>query len=612
MRTYRLKLHHAGLLLLVAAQLFLAASAFGSLKDILGPAPVLNVDWCSQYYWSHAARAFYKTSGRIWGYDPYYMAGYPLDFVFNSSLPVQITSLALQFMSEGAAIKMFYFLTFALVPVFLYLSMKNFDLSSHASLAAAALGTVYFWLAEDALFGQWGMLSGSFILNFFLFPVSLFYCWLNKGDKTAAACMFVAVPLAFLIHKTAFVLLPLPFLFIAVSLRKNIRVSSIIIFLALAAWTLLVNSFWLFPFFHFLHLKIEDPLTTFFQNTDPLRFLKDLVPVQAYFAIPLCRLFMVFMAVTGAVRMHRMRVQSRVLWSLALPVFAFFLLAYFGSFVGPLRHAQPYRYVTAFYFMLLPLAGFGLQGAYAWKGKPAAYAFAAFLAMLMLFPSFRYFPRVSPLSASFPGKVTELLRWIETETDSSARIMIEDINVWDGSTLPYGATRFPGMLPALVERECIGGPLPNAFIRHHHASFHDGRFISRDIATAPDNWIKNMIRLYNIKWAVCWSEAAKTRLEKMNDFAIPKARFENIEVFEFKAESSFFLKGSGNLEAGYDRLVLTGLRSEAGEVVIKYHYDEWFSGEPDTEIFRAEVPEDPIGFIGLRNPGAEVTLNYRR
>ncbi len=608
----RLKKHHLGLAVLIALQAYLTLSAFGSIEDLMSPDPVLNVDWCSQYYWSHAARSLHKVSGRIWGFDPYYMAGYPLDFVFNSSLPVQLTSLLLNFLSTGSAIKIFYIVTFLLVPVFLYLSMKNFGLSPLAALATASLGTVYFWLAEDALFGQWGMLSGSFILNFFLFPTSLLFRWMENGSRGALFWLFIALPAGILIHKTALVLIPVPFLVMLIAFRRKLDARIIFIIFVLALWTFLVNAFWLLPFFHFLPLKIEDPVTTFFQNPDPWRFIKDLTPFQEYFAIPLYRLFILGFAALGAFSLRRSEEGREGFRFLVTAIGVFFLLTYFGYFIEPLRHIQPYRYVTGLYFLLLVPCGYGLVRAYRWKGRISAAVFIVLLIvpMALPIPSWRYFSAVSPLRTSFPPEVEGLLEWIENNTDRSARIMIEDNNAWEDKSPAYGATRFPGMLPALVPRECVGGPLPNAFIKHHHVHFHDGRFLGKRIEECSDDWLMERVRLYNIKWAVCWSDASKNRLGEMSEFAKEKAGFGRIAVFEFNNEPDFFIRGRGKIRADYDRIELTGIKPDDNTVIIKYHYMEEFKAEPDAGIFRVDVPGDPIGFIGLRGPASEVTLHF--
>ncbi|MEM3032418.1 MAG: hypothetical protein QXK39_05860, partial [Nitrososphaerota archaeon] len=110
-------------------------------------------------------------------------------------------------------------------------------------------------------------------------------------------------------------------------------------------------------------------------------------------------------------------------------------------------------------------------------GKVASFGFFLFLFILQFVPSFRIFYAVAPLTSRLPGKVIQLQNWLQENTDQSARIMMEDINKWEGKLLPYGPSRFVGFVPAFLPRHLIGGPLPNAFIKHHYASFHDGIFL---------------------------------------------------------------------------------------------------------------------------------------
>jgi len=226
-------------------------------------------------------------------------------------------------------------------------------------------------------------------------------------------------------------------------------------------------------------------------------------------------------------------------------------------------------------------------------------------------PSFRMFYVVSPLTSIWPGKVLGLRAWLEKNTDLSGRIMMEDINKWEGKLAPYGSSRFVGLVPALMPRYLVGGPLPNAFIRHHYVSFHDGLFLNRPISEYSDRELAQKLELYNIRWAVAWSGPAKHRLEKFA-FAKPAARFDDLEVFEFSLEPGWFLAGTGALKADYDRIELNNLKPENNIVVLKIHWLDGFKARPDCEIFRAEAGGDPIGFLGLKNPASEVLLEYER
>jgi len=599
-----------GLAALFLAQLYLTLAAFASPEDLFSSRPILNVDWCSQYYWAFAARSLFQASGRIWGFDPFYMAGYPLDFIFNSALPVQLSAIALPSLPLGTVIKLFYLATSFALPILLYFSLKNFELNPLPALAGAALGTSYYWLAEPGLFAQWGMLSGAFLLYFFLYPLSLWHRWLQRREARTLIILFLALPLAFLIHKTAFVLLPIPMLLLLIPQLRRLRGADYLRLAGLGLAVLLANYWWWLPFFHLLPFKIEDPTTTFFQNTDPLRFLKDLSPLQPFFGLALGRDLIFGFALAGLVREKSLRP-----W--LAPLAFFFLFTYFGSFLPLLRHLQPYRYVSAFYFLLLPAAAGGLRNLRSSfplqlpSKKMLDFAFLLTLVILHFLPNFRLFYYVAPLRSTFEPEVAALHHWLAENTDRSARILIEDNNLWQGKQRTYGGARYPGILPALLPRECIGGPLPNAFIRHHLVDFSDGRFLGRPIQEIPDDLLKQRLDLYNVKWVVTWSEPSRQRFQRLAPWAALLARFNGLCVFGLEREPDFFFRGRGRLQADFDRITLSGLQPEEGKVVIKYHYLEGFRSEPPVKTFPVPVADDPVGFLGLEAPPENVVLSFK-
>jgi hypothetical protein len=595
-------------------QLFSTLMCFKTPAELFRPEPIVNIDWCSQYYWSYAARQFFHGAHRLWGFDPYYMAGYPLDFVFNSSLPVQVSNIFFRFLPIGLVIKWFFFLTFLAAPFNFYLASRNFGLERGASLGAAALGVSYFWLGEDALFGNWGMLSGSFLLNFSLLAVSCFYRYLKQVGRMTFLFFTITLALSVLIHKTFVVLIGLPFAVLVLIFLGRLNSKTWLGIIGAGVFSYLVNSFYLMPLIRFLPNKIEDPNTTFFQNTQPLQFLADLFPAIFPAGVPIGRILILLFAVYGIFQLKKNR-QARDLFLFSAIGFAgYFVFVYFGSFIGILRNLQPYRYLTALFFMLTPAAGFGLskiRERFAPKSKTIPVIFAGLLLALQFVPSFRLFYMVSPLSSVWPGKVLSLKAWLEKNTDQSGRIMMEDINKWEGKLAPYGSSRFVGLVPALMPRYLVGGPLPNAFIRHHYVSFHDGLFLNKPISGYADPELAEKMKLYNIRWAVAWSRDAKDRLEKFPPARLA-ARFEDLEVFEIGIEPGWFLAGTGALKADYDRIELSNLQPQNNIVVLKMHWLDGFKARPKCEIFRYDAGGDPIGFLGLKNPAPEVLLEYER
>ncbi|MCK7580893.1 MAG: hypothetical protein MZV65_38285 [Chromatiales bacterium] len=254
----------------------------------------------------------------------------------------------------------------------------------------------------------------------------------------------------------------------------------------------------------------------------------------------------------------------------------FGVFAYFGSLVPTLRHLQPYRYATAYF---LPLAAVGGVWACLRTRTTIASGLARsagarrlwFLPFALLFqPSFQAFSWVAPLRTDLTPDSAALMDWLKNQTDPGARILAEDINVWTDQPV-YGGARLVGLVPALMPRELIGGPLPNAFILHHQVSFEDGRLCGREIGRMSDAEIVELLRRYNVGWVVAWSEASRERLQRLPEIE-PAAQFGLVRCWRVPAPPGFFLEGTGRVNVGFNRLRLSGLTTATGRVVVSYHW----------------------------------------
>ncbi len=600
--------------ILLILQVCLTLSSFKSFEHIVNTRPVLNVDFCSQYYWANAARELASEHGRMWGYDPFFMAGYPLDFVFNSALPVQLVAVVFKSQDLARIIKLLFIGSFALAPLSLYFSMRWFGLGRGPALCASALGVVYFWVSECAFFGRMGMISGAFLLHFFLVPLSLIYRFMHLKENRAYALLLFALAASLTVHKTAFVLvLPIALVWILM-FSPSLRPRDLMLLVGAFAFVLMVNLHWLYPFFRFMHLKTLDPATTFFQNVDPFRWIKDMVPLQPFYALPLARLLIV---ATGIGGLFFIRHRSPALAAPLLAAVVFFLLlSYFGSFSERLMHLQPYRYVTAYFFMWLPASGWGLKRASDWiaatrikGGRAIALAlFAAALAALLLLPSFLAFSRAAPLTTTLDKNSRELVSWVRENTDRSARILIEDINVWEGQYSDvYGGARLVHLLPLLTPRELIGGPLPNAFIKHHYAGFHDGLLLTRPVSEYTDQDLDRAMELYNIGWVVCFSASSRERMSRYQGARLSET-FGKIEAYVLDRERDFFLQGSGSVKAKLGKIELSSVSTPSGLAVVSYHWVDGLQSCPPAELVKVSKGGDPVGFIGIVNPPQEITI----
>ena len=63
-----------------------------------------------------------------------------------------------------------------------------------------------------------------------------------------------------------------------------------------------------------------------------------------------------------------------------------------------------------------------------------------------------------------------------------------------------------------------------------------------------------------------------------------------------------FLKGSGTVKAAVNRLRLSNVAAEEGEIIIKYHWMDDFETKPPLQIEEFPIREYPLGFIKVLNP----------
>jgi hypothetical protein len=72
-------------------------------------------------------------------------------------------------------------------------------------------------------------------------------------------------------------------------------------------------------------------------------------------------------------------------------------------------------------------------------------------------------------------------------------------------------------------------------------------------------------------------------------------------IFRIDREHSYFARGRGRVErVDYNRIELADLEPEAGELVLRYHWQEGLRSDPPLPIEQAITPGDPIGFIRIK------------
>src|SRR6266545_1226214 len=126
------------------------ASLFVSLTGLYNNQPIIDQDWGLHFHHLRSLEAFWRQDKALWGYNPFFMAGYPSNTIQDLSIKFfELLSLALSavVLSPIHWFKISAFLAMAGVPWILYFAADNFffddDAKNFTAAATSLLGTIY-------------------------------------------------------------------------------------------------------------------------------------------------------------------------------------------------------------------------------------------------------------------------------------------------------------------------------------------------------------------------------------------------------------------------------------------------------------------------------------
>ena len=94
---------------------------------------------------------------------------------------------------------------------------------------------------------------------------------------------------------------------------------------------------------------------------------------------------------------------------------------------------------------------------------------------------------------------------------------------------------------------------------------------------------------------------------------MPVASFDKFHVCRVERAPTYFLKGSGASRSEANKIFLTDLQPDAGEIIVSYHWMKFLKTDPPVTMERTFLLDDPVGFIKLKNPPRSVLIynNYK-
>lgn len=579
--------------------------------------PILDQDWGLHFHHLTSLEGFRESGGRLWGYNPYFMAGYPSNTFQDLSIKLfELAALATPAASPIPAFKIWVFLAAAAVPWLCYLSFVNFFRGQSAGGVAAALaGTAYWWSSaprEMFFYGMVGFPAASYAA---FLALSLLKRVVESKRRFSALHLawLAAASLLLPLHLQAAVVVLLPGAVLLFACRSGPG------WLWAAAGVLAavaVNLFWLAPLLS--HLgdqasgEIVDRLPLFVSH-DPWTWLRDHVAGERYWTFrdsrweKVLRLVLLLLGALGLGRLFRRR---RALATALLAAFvSLFLLAYFGSFAGALEGWQPLRFKVPLNVLLALLAAYAVRPPGQWASALARRAVAG-LALAGLVAAAASVVATEAagemrLHTTIRPPVDRIVDWLETTDPASGRVLFEESG--DETGFVYNGMYLSAFLPRWTGHQLIGGPINLYADRHHWAELHSGRLFRRDVSSFDDRELRDYLRLYNVAWVVAFEPRTVARLRDLGGLITPEANAGGIVMARVHQPRSWFVRGNGRVRVGYDRIECSEV--EGSEVILKYHWVAGLRSDPPLAVEPIHLLDDPIPFLRILDPPERFVLS---
>jgi hypothetical protein len=586
---------------LFAAHLLLTLSLIP--PDLLfGGKPIAGLDYALHFSRAVASEQFLAHFDRIWGYNPYFLAGYPAGTVFsvnNHFIEIFVFLMHRLGISLPTAFNLFVFFAFLLVPVFTWLAARNFRLTTWQQVIAAAMAMML-WIMDSQVRTTWGIgvIASGMAMYSLPFSLSCLYRYCENRTIFWYLCFLFTGILVSLLHPLSFLFFygSVALYFIFRARQFNLRFWGA---LAISACVvLLINLFWILPLLQHWHLKT-------ISGYHWIGNLKALgIDLLGYHDSGL-RLIIYLFAGGGFITWWQDGKKERVRFIL-FPVLMLTLFGYVSGDIDFFRNMETYRNnLVASFLLILPASVFLGSGISYFRDMPhlRRLIIACVIVIVSLHLTGRNLLSLTPYSQgglkhhnlqSLGKDEMDVVQWLKGNANNEHRIMVE---YW-----PLGA-----MLPWHTGFQVIGGPYPLVWMPHNFVNFANMsdaateggiRLFGRKINELSYKESKSYLDTYNVGWIVVYTDESRMFYDSDTNI-VPMADIGRYRIYKSADLQSFFLKGNGKVRAEYGSLHIT--EASDGELILKYHWTPSLVSDPPQELLSLTVLDDPVPFIKIPN-----------
>jgi hypothetical protein len=199
-----------------------------------------------------------------------------------------------------------------------------------------------------------------------------------------------------------------------------------------------------------------------------------------------------------------------------------------------------------------------------------------------------------PQSVPIPDFIGPLTTFVNENTARDDRLLVQ--------------TRLqcePKILARIWGREVVGNAYPD---QHDPANFITDRLWGRSLNQWTPAELNDALHRWGIQWVfTCTEPAASLLSETSGSQGEPVGIYRGFRV---NGPLSRFLLGSGEMTTAVNRLKLTGVKAKDGLIILRYRYHPAWRAPAGVIVERIAIPEDPLGFLGLRNPPESMELRF--
>jgi hypothetical protein len=578
----------------------LGLALFVNWADVAHNPPIHYTDYALHYagVWSAAQNL---AQGRLWGYSPYFHAGYPAGALFEANNKgIELASVALHHLGAPLphAFNAVVLALMAAAPFSVYVAARLLGIDGTASGLAQALALAL-WYGDPAVSWTWqgGTLAFGSASACSLVVSAALWRWAGiagpeQPSRRHAALLFGLGPLLFWIHPYAFFLLLMPMGAAVLLAWGRWPWHRRVVPLFWAGWVMVLSWPWLRLVVRFLPQKTSS--AQFLQGGLP-QLLED----RPYLGL---RLVVLGLAALGLWLWRR---AGRMVWlAVSASLVVWLALAYGGVYAG-FGDVQPYRFVIpALLLGTIPAA----QGACrAWRRSRWVGVLVIALLVAAVAPPLYWGRPRRRLQAdgtprdhlSGPSRdERQVCRGLQGRDLHRGRVLTND---W----------RLGAYLPSCSGAQVIGGPFLDVWTTYGHANAGMDDVFGVPLADLDLQGLRNHLARYNVRWVVAnveiypdvydfaaWRRDHPGLLELIDRHGV----FEVCEVRQPGA-GSWFLEGTGEVRAEHNRLSVRNASPDG--LVLKYHWLDSLRTEPVLQLRPVSVGRDPVPFIGVEN--GEVT-----